>query len=181
MMKSQKCILTVACAMTMGLALPVQAGSITTFYSPSSISWTASGDCAEANVTVSGDGGTINRSFDSCNNLSFDAVDDNGQTLADGMYTYELTLVPQKLIDDQEALRQAQEGNDSAAVEELSHSMQAGDYAYANDSGTFRISLGMIGEYNESIAEEEAAAETEEAQAKMALETDATLVPETGR
>lgn len=155
-------ILTSACIVAMGGLLQTQAMAVEADFTGASVMLSAPA-CGEAHLRVSGDSGETNSSFDSCADLSFSAVDDAGQPLADGIYHYELTVVPEGLAQDQEALIAAQEENDEAAAAEIATRLQ--DYEVATESGIFHVSGGAAGAYDESVIEAEAQAETDAEQA----------------
>ena len=138
-----------------------KAGEITAIHSGSGISFVAYNHYG-GQLHVSGESGSASYTVEPGGSMHFTAVDNDGEPLADGIYNYQLELMPSELQADLDAMAQASKSNDEQAYDEISTRIADGDYSWRTLSGQFKVALGLVKEYDEEVeqAAQHAAYET---------------------
>ncbi len=98
-------------------------------------------------LNVSGPGVSTTHVFNSGGMMTFNAEDDQGNPLPDGIYNYHLELTPSGFQADLDAMQQAQAAGDENTYTQLANRLQANDYDWQTHSGQFRVVNGFVEEY----------------------------------
>jgi hypothetical protein len=112
--------------------------------SPGGLEWQAAGDFEKLSLTISGPGGTIlTREFRAGVSAVFEPFGNDGKSLADGAYVYELKATPRIDAETRRALDAARKAGDDNAIAALQRSgkLPSGPLV---QSGTFAVKDGSI-------------------------------------
>ncbi|MEN8180839.1 MAG: hypothetical protein ABFS39_19785 [Pseudomonadota bacterium] len=138
----------------------------------SGITWNISGSYAGAELSVGG-ATSVYKLFEGGETPAFQALDDSGNLLPDGYYSYRLVMTPQAVADDKATLEAAREAGNEDEVERLSNQLQEGPgYDYYKESGDFKIVNGLIEPYDVELEQAEAQAAQEAAEAAETAQGD---------
>lgn len=124
--------------------------SISVEYGPSSLTWTAGFSHQGARLTIAGPAGVwLTRSFGPGESFTFGLVDETGQPLPDGAYSFELHVRRTLSAEEREVEAAGQQGgwlSENEAQQLRAGFERANGPFVARTSGSFTIQGGQIGE-----------------------------------